>query len=122
MTRAQDDKLGRQLEIVDFMQPQKTVLRFATLVHQRENNAGELRVFAVKQTVRGKMNNPVKSQLAAFDCGAASFKVETFDACAFRNKVENAVCLAACPIQTGNARISPRDAGFLQSANDGSGC
>ncbi len=55
---------------------EEAVLRLSLLVEHREQDAGEFRVLAVKEAVRGKVNIAVLVELCARCCRAVGREVE----------------------------------------------
>ena len=56
---AQHHQVGAEFQIVDFVKAQKTILRLARFIHQREHDAGQLRMFAVEQAMRREMYDAI---------------------------------------------------------------
>src|SRR5262249_55895176 len=62
---AQDHQLRRQIEIEDLARAKEAVLLGALLVEQRQDNAAQLRMSRVQESVSGEMNVAVVGQFIA---------------------------------------------------------
>src|SRR5262249_61176245 len=91
LASAEHDQIGVELEVVDLVQPQKSVLRFPLLVNKREDQPGKFRALAVEQTVGRKMQDPVLTQLSAQGQGAAGAEVSRFEPCPSRSQRNDAL-------------------------------
>ena len=64
------------MQVIDFVRPQESVLLRALPIHEREHDAGQLRVRRVQETVRGEMHIAILTKRGAGRGGAARIEVE----------------------------------------------
>ena len=67
-TPAEHDEVGIQMQILDFVQPQKTILRSALFVDQRQHEPRELRRPRVEYAVRCEVHDAEAVCRAVFQC------------------------------------------------------
>src|SRR5262249_10990062 len=88
---AEHDQIGVELEVVDLMQSQKSVLWLSLPVKKREDQPGKFWPFAVEQTVGRKMHDAVLTQFPALCHVAAGVEVNRFEPCSSRSQRNDAV-------------------------------
>ena len=96
LTRAEYDQISGQFQVVNLMQPEETVLRFALTVHQREHDTRQLRMSAVQQTMRGQVQNAVLTEFRADQGRAAGIEVQGYSTLRLGSQGTDRGRLTAC--------------------------
>src|SRR5580704_645595 len=60
---AEHHQVGVQLQIVDFVKTQESILRIAVAIDHGENDSRKLRAAAVQKSVSGEMNQAITAQV-----------------------------------------------------------
>ena len=76
VTGTEYHQIDWQVQVVDIVQPEETILGLALFVHQRKHQAGQLGVFAVEQSMGGEVHNAILAQLRTGRCRPAGLKVQ----------------------------------------------
>ena len=91
LTRAEHHDLGGQIQVVDVVGPEESVLRLTLLVECRENKRRESRALGVQVPVGGEMDIPVRGEPAAGDQGLAGSEIQGSEIGGVRFDAEDAV-------------------------------
>ena len=60
--RAEHDEIDRELQVVDVVQSEKAVLRFAPFIEERQDDARQLWMIVVDNPVRGEVDHAIVRQ------------------------------------------------------------
>src|SRR6185369_10900512 len=102
------------MQVVDIVQPEKSVLRVAFAVEQREHDARQFRTFTIDQAVSGEMYDAVIRELRTKNDLAIRVEADGFESGVPRRHRDDAIRLGAGREESRNLYAVGRDAGVTR--------
>src|SRR5207253_11165651 len=95
LTSAQDHKVSVQSQIVNLIETQKTILRLALPIHQRQNNSGQFRMLTVNKPMRSEVHDAILLKIGARRGRAIGDEINSLKSLALWHQRRDGVCLGA---------------------------